>query len=205
MNTEKQLVIIGAGGHGRVAQDIANYTYSKIVFLDDSDIKHENVVLVGKTKDYIKYIGNSDFFVAIGNNSVREKVSKMIESSGANIVSLIHTGAIISNSVNIGAGSMVMAGAVINANANIGAGCIVNTCSSIDHDCTIDEFCHISVGAHLAGTVQVGARTFIGAGATVINNIDICADCMIGAGAVVVKDIEKSGTYVGVPAVMKIK
>ena len=204
MNTEKQLVIIGAGGHGRVAQDIAKYTYSKIVFLDDADVMHENVVLVGKTKDYVKYIENSDFFVAIGNNSVREKVTKMIKSSGANIVSLIHSNAVISNSVNIGVGSIVMAGAVINANADIGCGCIINTCSSVDHDCTIDDFCHISIGTHLAGTVQVGARTFIGAGATVINNIDICADCMIGAGAVVVKDIEKSGIYVGVPAKEKI-
>ena len=37
----------------------------------------------------------------------------------------------------------------------------------------------------------------------VINNIDICSDCMIGAGAVVVKNIDKSGTYVGVPAKLK--
>lgn len=203
MNTEKQLVIIGAGGHGRVAQDIAKYTYSKIVFLDDSDVRHENVVLVGKTKDYIKYIGNSDFFIAIGNNPIREKVLDMVQSSGGKIVSLIHPDSVISDSVKIGAGSVVMAGAVINANAEIGNGCIVNTCSSVDHDCTIDDFCHISVGAHLAGTVQVGKRTFVGAGATVINNISICADCMVGAGAVVVKDIEKRGTYVGVPAVIK--
>ena len=204
MNPDKQLVIIGAGGHGRVAQDIARYTYSKIVFLDDADVKHENIVLVGRTKDYIKYIGNSDFFIAIGNNSVREKVSGMLKSFGANIVSLIHPNAVISNSVNIGVGSVVMAGAVINANANIGDGCIVNTCSSVDHDCNIYDFCHISVGTHLAGTVQVGARTFIGAGATVINNTSICADCIIGAGAVVVKDIEKNGTYIGVPAKEKI-
>ena len=203
MNTDKQLVIIGAGGHGRVAQDIANNTYSKIVFLDDSDVRHESIELVGKTKDYVRYISDSDFFVAIGNNAVRKKIFCMLKDAGANIVSLIHSDAVVSNSVNIGAGSVVMAGAVINANANIGEGCIINTCSSVDHDCIIGDFCHISVGSHLAGTVKVGSRTFIGAGATVINNIDICDDCMIGAGAVVVKDIEKRGTYVGVPADIK--
>ena len=37
-------------------------------------------------------------------------------------------------------------------------------------------------------------------GACINNNLSICSDCMIGAGAVVVKSIERSGTYVGVPA-----
>jgi acetyltransferase-like isoleucine patch superfamily enzyme len=52
----------------------------------------------------------------------------------------------------------------------------------------------------LCGTVNVGRHTWIGAGATVINNIDICSNCTIGAGTVVIKNIEKSGTYIGVPA-----
>ena len=93
-----------------------------------------------------------------------------------------------------------MAGAVVNADAVIGKGCIINTCSSVDHDCTISDFVHVSVGAHIAGTVNVGDRTWIGIGAVVSNNINICADCKIGAGAAVVKDIDMEGTYVGVPA-----
>ena len=52
----------------------------------------------------------------------------------------------------------------------------------------------------MAGTCIIGERTWIGAGATVSNNVNICGDCMIGAGAVVIKNIEKSRTYIGVPA-----
>ena len=48
--------------------------------------------------------------------------------------------------------------------------------------------------------MRVATRTWLGVSASVINNIAICKECMIGAGAVVVKDINKSGTYVGVPA-----
>ena len=200
MNEEKQLVIIGAGGHGRVSQDIAKYTYRKIVFLDDADVKHSNIKLVGKLDDCKKYIHNSDFFVAIGNNFVREKFFCELKELGATIVSLIHPNSVIAQGVNVGIGSIIMAGVVINADANIGYGCIINTCSSVDHDCVIGDFCHVSIGCHLAGTVNVGRRTFIGAGATVINNVNICTECMIGAGAVVVKSIDKSGTYVGIPA-----
>ena len=40
-------------------------------------------------------------------------------------------------------------------------------------------------------------------GACINNNLSICSDCMVGAGAVVVKSIERSGTYIGIPAKMK--
>ena len=79
---------------------------------------------------------------------------------------------------------------------------IVNTAASVDHDNAIGDFSHISVGAHLAGTVHIGEKVWIGIGATVSNNISITDDVMIGAGAVVISDIEKSGTYIGVPAVV---
>lgn len=197
----KKLIIIGAGGHGRVVSEIAKLNgYEKIDFLDDSDKQTS----VGKEADYIKYIGYNDFIVAIGNNTVRMKIQSDLIKNGANIVSLVHPNAIVSESVSIGKGTVVMAGAVINARAVIGDGVIINTCASVDHDCKIGDFSHISVGARICGTVVVGKCTWIGAGATVINNINICGGTMVGAGAVVIKNIDKNGTYIGVPAV-KIK
>lgn len=197
----KTLVIIGAGGHGRVVADIARLSgYKEIYFLDD-DVK--NSLACGKIEEFLKYIPDSLFFVAIGNNAVRERFFKEIKGKGGIIVNLVHPSAVIANDVNWGRGIAVMAGAVINTGAKIGDGCIINTASSVDHDCKIGKFVHISVGAHLAGTVEVGERTFVGAGATVINNINVVSDCIIGAGAVVVKDIEIKGTYMGVPARIK--
>ena len=192
-----RLVIIGAGGHGRVAADIAKLCgYNEILFLDDADIPGVS----GKTAEYINYKDSADFFVAIGNGRIRERIQKELQGNGCSVASLIHPNAVLGSNITIGTGTVVMAGAVINAGAKIGEGVIINTSSSVDHDCVIGDFCHVSVGAHLAGTVHVGEQTMIGAGATVINNVDICAECMIGAGAVVVKDVGESETYVGVPA-----
>ena len=197
----KKIIIIGAGGHGRVVSETAKLNgYEEIDFLDDAD----NQTAVGKVADFIKYIGDSDFIVAIGNNAVRMKIQSDLIEKGANVVSLVHPNAIISESVSIEKGTVVMAGAVINAGAVIGNGVIINTCASVDHDCVIGDFSHISVGARICGTVTVGNDTWIGAGTTVINNIRICNECMIGAGAVVIENIDKNGTYVGVP-VRKIK
>ncbi len=198
-----QLIIMGAGGHGKVVADIAQKIgkYKKIVFLDDGDaLSCVGYPVIGKSTDLAKHIDKADFFVAIGNNKVRKAfIDKIIELGGV-LTSLIHPSAIIGKEVSIGIGTAVMAGAVINPCTKIGRGVIVNTCSSIDHDCIIGDYSHLAVGVHVAGTVTVGNGCFLGAGVIIKNNICICNDCILGAGAVVVEDIEDNGTYVGVPA-----
>ena len=196
---KKKLLIIGAGGHGKVVADVAKSMnkYQEICFLDDNEIKNFIYPILGTSSEACKYINTHDIFVAIGNQNVRESI---MEKLGVDCVTLIHENAILGTDVKIGAGCVIMPGVVINTGTTIGKGVIVNTCSSIDHDCVINDYCHISVGAHVCGTVNIGIRTWIGAGATVINNISICNDCMIGAGAVVVKNISSTRTYVGVPA-----
>ena len=202
----KKLVIVGAGGHGRVVADIAIALnkYNEIVFLDDNGGNTAGPYeIYGKVNDFHKLVGESDFLVAIGSNNVRKKVTDLLVEGGANMTSLVHPSAVLGSGVKIGKGVAVMAGAVINNGAVIGDGVIINTCASVDHDCVIGDFTHVSVGAHVAGTVSVGKNCFICAGATVINNINICDSCIVGAGAVVVSDIDLPGTYLGVPAVLK--
>lgn len=201
----KQLLIIGASGHGKVVADIAKKNgYDEICFLDDNEALFDcgGYPVVGKSSRYVDF--DCDVFVAIGNPKIREKIQAQVELAGKHIPVLIHPCSSIAENVSIGKGTVVVAGAVVNPGATIGKGCIINTGSSVDHDCVIADFVHVGVGAHIAGTVTIGERTWVGIGAIVSNNISICGDCMIGAGAVVVKKIEESGTYVGVPAV-KIK
>lgn len=202
-----KLIIIGAGGHGKVCADIAEKSgkYNEICFLDDGNINScLGYSVVGKVADKQKYIDNADFFVAIGNGKVRKDIIDEIEKLGGNIATLVHPTAVIAKEVKIGKGSVVVAGAIINPAVEIGKGVIINTCSSVDHDCKIGDYTHIAVGVHIAGAVKIEENCFLGAGTVMKNNISICSDCAFGAGAVVVKDISEKGTYVGVP-VRKIK
>lgn len=199
----RNLVIIGASGHGRVCADIAKLNgYESIRFLDDdkSVRKCAGYEVIGSIGDLEKYVPSSSFFVAIGNSGIRSKITDQIKAQGGNIITLLHPDAVIAEDVLIAEGSVVMAGTVINSGTVIGKGCIINTSSSVDHDCRIGEFVHVAVGAHIAGTVKIGSGTWVGAGATVSNNIEICSECMIGVGAVVVNAIKEVGTYIGVPA-----
>ncbi len=200
---KRKLVIIGASGHGKVVADIAIKInkWKEIVFLDDDESLKESLGLkvLGKTEDAFKYKDDADFFVAIGNNSIRKRVQEKLEKKAYSIATLIHPKSVIGIDVEIGKGSVLMAGVVINSSTKIGKGCIINTSSSIDHDNIIEDYVHISPGANLAGTVKIGEKTWIGIGAKVSNNIEIHSDVVIGAGAVVVKDVTEKGTYIGIP------
>ena len=198
-----KLIIIGASGHGKVVADIAikMNKWQSIVFLDDDQAIKISIGLevIGKTADAFTYKDEADFFVAIGNNAVREKVQEKLIEDGLNVVSLIHPSAVIGTYVEIGIGSVVMAGVVANSSTRIGKGCIINTSSSLDHDNVIEDYVHISPGVRTAGSVEIGKRTWVGIGSVISNNVNICSGCKVGAGAVVVKDITEPGTYVGVP------
>ena len=203
---DQKVIVIGAGGHGKVVADIVRSSGDILLgFLDDGRQPGETICgipVLGGISDYVNH-PEAQFVVAIGGAAARRSIVSRLE--GVRWYTAIHPTAVISPmDTHIGEGTVVMAGAIVNPCTTVGRHCIVNTASSVDHDNRIGDFTHISVGARLAGTVTVGEDVWVGIGATVSNNLSVCDSCMIGAGAVVVHDITESGTYMGVPA-RKIK
>ena len=196
-----RLVIVGAGGHGRVIADNAlKNGYTDICFVDDNaiDMACIGFSIIGRTTDLNSLNdGNTDFIIGIGNSAVRKSIAQEYD---VNWVSIIHPSAQIAFNAEIGKGTVVMANAVVNACSKIGEHCIINTAAVVEHDNVIESYAHISPNVALGGMVFVGQNTHIGIGASVCNNVSICEDCIVGAGAVVIKDIGDSGTYIGVPA-----
>ena len=192
-----KLLIIGAGGHGKVVADTAEASgYLDIAFLDQLWPEH-------KTTGRWKIVGKSTQldvrqFCAVGNNDIRARIFAERHLNDSPV--LIHPSAVLSPSVKIGAGSLIVAGSVMNADASIGRGVILNTSCSVDHDCIIGDFVHISPGAHLGGNVRVGDGTWIGIGAVVREGIRIGKNVIVAAGAAVVSDIEDGERVGGVPA-----
>ncbi len=204
----KNVVIIGAGGHGKVIADIVVKSGDNVVgFLDDSkdvgDVIIEKFTVIGKVEDCEKLQQenkNLFFVIAIGNNYVRKEI---FEKYKLNYYTAIHPTAVIGMGVHIGTGTVIMANACINSSAKIGNNCIINTGTIIEHDNIIEDNVHVSPNATLCGTVKVGEYTHIGAGSIIKNNISIVDNSIIGAGAVVVKNIVKNGVYIGIPAKFK--
>ncbi len=194
-----RLIIIGAGGHGKVVLDMAiNLGYKEIAFVDDKDsidcLDYKVIGNVSKINDLND--GKTDFVIAIGNNFIRKRIS---ETYAVNYVSLIHPTALIGIGVEIGKGTVVLPRSIINAFSKIGNYSIINTGAIVEHDNVIGDFVHISPRVTLGGTVHIGECCHIGIGATVKNNITICPNSVVGAGGVVVQDIVEQGVYIGVP------
>jgi len=206
----KTLIIIGAGGHGKVAADCAENmnVYTEIIFLDDRVDTLKKVGawrVIDRPENFLKYQNNRvDYFVAIGDNNGRKQWLEKLIVGKVNIATLIHPSAVVSCYVKIQLGTLVCANAVINPFSKIGLGCIVNTSASIDHDCMLNDFVHIAPGCMFAGMVSVGTLSFIGIGCRVIQGISIGINSIIGAGAVVINDLTDNIVAVGVPA-KKIK
>ena len=195
-----RLIIIGAGGHGKVVADNAlKNGYFNINFVDDHAMGTCMGFPIIGTSAEINHLndGKTDFVIGVGNNDLRKRIAGKYD---VNWVTLIHPSAQIAVNTSIGKGTVVMAGTIINAGATVGAHCIINSGAIVEHDNLIGDYVHISPRAALGGTVRVGDLTHIGIGAVVKNNIAVCDHCVIGAGAVVVKEIKDSGTYVGVPS-----
>ena len=75
----KNLLILGAGGHGKVVREVAlsivdDYIprYSKVDFLDD--YADEAIGKIQDLKDYVEIY--DEVFCGIGNNSVRKDLLK---------------------------------------------------------------------------------------------------------------------------------
>lgn len=194
-----RLIIVGAGGHGKVVADNAlKNGYTDIGFVDDyANGDCMGIPIVG-TCDMLRELddGETDFIMAIGNNAVRQKIAEQYD---VNWVKLIHPSAQIGIHVEIGIGTVIMAGAIINPCVAIGNHCIINTAAIVEHDNRIGNYVHLSPGVKLSGGVTIGDRTWLGTGVSVIDHVSIIHDAVIGVGGVVVRNIETKGTYVGVP------
>lgn len=194
-----RLIIVGAGGHGKVIADNAlKNGYTDIRFVDDTAIGESmGFPIIGTSNNLEEFHdGKTDFVIGVGDNAIRKKIA---EAYDVNWVSIIHPSAQIAFNAVIGAGTVIMANAVVNVCSKVGKHCIINTCAVVEHDNEIGDYTHISPSVALGGIVRIGELTHIGIGSTVKNNVDICSNCTVGAGAVVIKNIQESGTYVGVP------
>lgn len=203
-----RLLILGAGGHGRVIADIAqDLGWNTIAFLDDAPLPAPPLAdcpLLGPLSLRHDLGGQFDAaVVAIGNNALRLSLINDLTAAGWMVPSLVHPAATVSRHATLGTGCVICAGAVVGISACLGPAVIVNTGATVDHDCVVGDGAHISPGAHIGGTTTIGARTWIGIGAAVSHSLTIGHDCVIGAGAAVIRDIPPGVRAVGVPAAVK--
>lgn len=195
-------MILGTGGHAKVALDILLEMKETVEgFLDDNPEMHGKKIhsypVIGPITDYKKY--GRRLVMGIGDNKIKKAIFEKL-GDGPYWYNVRHPSAIVSKYAQIEAGSMICMGACIGPDARIGRLAVVNTGATIDHDCMIGDFAHVAPGAHLSGNVTLGEGAFFGVGAVSRQGITVGEWSTVGAGAVVVKDVPANVVVVGVPA-----
>jgi acetyltransferase EpsM len=216
MLANKEIIVIGAGGH-------ASELYS---YIQDIIAQGESLRCVGLVDDYkprgawgkTEILGNFEslkefledhadfiyhYITAVGSNQIRRQLVQKIENLGKkNLVPWIlrHPHSNVGLDVEIGEGSCLAPGTTLTTRLKIGQHCILNVNVAVHHDCRIGNFTNLNPGAVVCGNVKIGDGCYIGAGATIIDKISIGEWTIIGAGAVVVRDIPAHVTAVGIPA-----
>ena len=196
------LIVIGAGGHGKVVIAAARAAGRDVIrVLDDDPFRIGSefcgLAVEGPIKSALTNSAEAEVVVAIGDNRAR---SHLVASIGLPFATIVHPFSWIASDVKLEEGTVVFAGAVVQPGARIGRHCVLNTSCSVDHECTLGDFSQIAPGAHIAGGVKIGEGAFIGMGANVIQTLEVGSWSTVGAGAVVVKNVPSGVVVKGVPA-----
>lgn len=163
----KSLLILGAGGHGKVVAEIAtDLGFVKIDFLDDNSPEAigsvQDLPELGRDYDYI--------FCGIGKNQLRKQLLEQIHNlpHKNKIPTLIHPTAYISRTAQIQPGTVVEPKAIVNAGSRIEEGCIISVGAIVDHDTHIGTCAHVNAGAIVKAGGSVADFEKLEAGSVVL-------------------------------------
>ena len=200
------ITIIGAGSYGEVVAELAaTCGYRVIAFYDDDGDKTgknlANIQIKGKVDFSNMDVQDQCFALAIGNNKIRQKLSKDIIAMGGLLPSLIHPKSNISPTSDVGIGCLVHFGSCLWTNVVLGDFSIVSPNSLLAHHTRTRKAVFVSSGANIGANVSILDRAFLGIGSTVMTGVEIIGeDSIVGAGAVVIGNVDNESVYVGVPA-----
>ena len=203
------VVVIGAGGHGRVLiAALRRLQIEPHACLDASPEKR------GQTLLGVPIVGGDDELPTLGTPAriaLVNGIGYVNQPTGRVAVwsrfradyeffGICDPTAFVEHDVILGHGTQILARAVVQTGTVIGDNTIVNTGAQVDHECRVGAHCHIAPGAVLCGEVRVGDSVLIGAGAVIRQGISIGEGARVAAGAVIVKDVVPHSLVAGIPA-----
>lgn len=150
---EMNLLILGAGSHGREVRELAESlrVFRKIAFLDDA-----KPGVLGPCQKLEQYVEKYPVAIpAVGNQALRMRWMVELARAGFILPVLIHPGAMVSSSAEIGCGTVICAQATVGAGAGIGRGCIISSGATVDRDVKVSDGTYIGCGQVVTADVQV--------------------------------------------------
>lgn len=167
-------------------------------FVDDIYNHKKNVCgveVVGKIADLSKLSKQYKFaIVAIGDNLLRERITKQCLSFGFILVSAVSKLSYISKWAIIGDGCIILPLSSVHNGAKIGMGTVLCSHTEIHHDSQVGNFCVIYPCSVVRTYAIVGNRVRCGSNVSIGNNCVIESNSDIPNGSVLEKQISWTKT-----------
>lgn len=198
-----ELVIVGAGGHGREVFDAASSDWTVIGFVDDGDVDERRLERLGAqllgTTSLLESAPGT-YALGVGTSSARRMLSERLDAAGCAAATVLHPGATLGPDVELGDGVVMFDRCTVTTNVRIGSHSHLNVGCAVQHDTVVGDFVQFSPGVFVNGDCVIGDGAFLGTGAIVTRGCVVGEHSRIGAGAVVLDDVAPGTTVVGTPA-----
>ena len=211
MEITRDIIIIGAGGHGAevsmILQDRmrAGDKIRIAGFLDDNPGLHGKLICGIPVLGGMRWCEDVDVsalrvICAIGSPPLCRQVVDRCLRLDMQFANAVSPEALIARDARIGTGVVIFPQVVVSTGVMIGDFSTLNTGVSVSHDSQVGRYCNLNPGARLAGGVRIGDGCYIGMSSSIIQNCSVGEWSIVGAGAAVVRDVAANTTVVGVPA-----
>lgn len=171
--SKEKLLLVGAGGFGRVVSELAGQTYD-CAFVDDGvDIGKVicDIPVIGHTENLLELFAKyKNLVIVIGNNVVRERIYDLAKDIGYSFPNLISPSAYISPYAQLGWGCVILNNAVVQNGATVGNGVLLNPGVEIHHDSLVGDYDLIYTNSVVRTYAKVEKCVRIGSNCTICNN-----------------------------------
>ena len=179
--SKEKLLLVGAGGFGRMVAEQAMYQYD-CAFVDDGQAVGTEICgipVVGGLVDLPELRKNYDLLVGIGNNQFRAQVYEKAKACGYGFPNIVASSVYISPYAKLGCGCVVLQNACVQNGASIGNGVLLNAGTEIHCDAEVGGYALIYTNSVVRTGATVGNFTRIGSNCTICNNATVPDDADI--------------------------
>jgi sugar O-acyltransferase (sialic acid O-acetyltransferase NeuD family) len=208
------LVIVGAGGHGREVHDIAlaaaddgHAGCSIVGFVDDNPVpetvaavERRGVPVLGPVAQLALLPSSVQVLIGVGSATVRARLADHPDVRGRGAPVLVHPSATVGTLAELGPGTVVWPGARVSTAVRTGRHVHVNQNATVGHDAVLEDFATLHPAAAVSGSVLLGRAATMGANSFIRQGLRLGETSFAGAGSVVVRNVPDGVTVVGVPA-----
>ena len=171
--SKEKLLLVGAGGFGRMVADLAMLQYD-CAFVDDGQLVGTDICgipVVGGLADLPDLRKEYGLLVVgIGNNWFRAQVYEKAKALGFAFPNIVAPSAYISPYAKLGCGCVVLQNACVQNGTSVGNGVLLNAGTEIHCDATVGDYTLIYTNSVIRTGATVGSLTRIGSNVTVCNH-----------------------------------